>query len=56
VPLVLVLEKLYEPPLWVHAVIWLPLCVGLSLWLLPRVKGAVFGLLWALKVGAPRPV
>lgn len=56
IPLVLVLEKLYEPALWIHAVLWLPLCVGLCLWLLPRVKGAVFGLLWALRVSSPRPV
>jgi uncharacterized protein (DUF983 family) len=55
VPLVLLIEKLYEPALWVHAVLWLPLCVGLSLWLLPRVKGAVIGVLWALRVRS-RPV
>ncbi|HEX2885526.1 DUF983 domain-containing protein [Vineibacter terrae] len=53
VPLVLLLEKLYEPALWVHAVLWLPLSIGLSLWLLPRVKGAVIGVLWALQ-GRPQ--
>ena len=56
VPLVLLVEKLYEPALWVHAALWLPLCVGLSLWLLPRVKGAVIGVLWALRVGSRQPL
>ena len=56
VPLVLVVEKLYEPALWIHGALWLPLCVGLSLWLLPRVKGAVIGVLWALRVRSRQPV
>lgn len=45
---VLVLEKALAPPSWVHLALWLPLTVGLSLWLLPRVKGALVGLQWAL--------
>jgi uncharacterized protein (DUF983 family) len=56
VPLVLMVEKTWEPALWVHAALWMPLSIGLSLWLLPRVKGAVIGLLWALRVRAPQPV
>jgi uncharacterized protein (DUF983 family) len=56
VPLILLVEKLYEPALWVHAALWLPLCIGLSLWLLPRVKGAVIGVLWALRVRSRQPV
>ena len=55
VPLVLLVEKLYEPDLWVHAVLWLPLGLGLCLWLLPRVKGATLGVLWALKIRSPQP-
>jgi uncharacterized protein (DUF983 family) len=31
-------------------VIWLPLLVLMSLWLLPRVKGALVGLQWALRM------
>lgn len=54
VPMILVVEKLYQPALWLHGVLWLPLCLGLSLWLLPRVKGATIGLLWALRVGASK--
>jgi uncharacterized protein (DUF983 family) len=56
VPLVLLVEKLHEPALWVHAALWVPLCVVMSLWLLPRVKGAVIGLLWALRVRSRQAV
>lgn len=47
---VLLLEKAYAPPSWVHLALWLPLTVILSLWLLPRVKGALVGLQWALRM------
>ncbi len=47
---VLVLEKNVAPPSWVHLALWLPLTVGLSLWLLPRVKGALVGLQWSLRM------
>lgn len=47
---VLIAERLYAPPTWVHLAIWLPMTVILSLWLLPRVKGALVGLQWALKM------
>jgi uncharacterized protein (DUF983 family) len=56
VPLVLMVEKVWEPALWIHAALWMPLSVGLSLLLLPRVKGAVIGVLWALRVRTPQPV
>jgi uncharacterized protein (DUF983 family) len=46
----LVLEQTYAPDTWVHLVIWLPLTVVLSLWLLPKVKGALVGLQWALRM------
>lgn len=41
-------ETTYAPPLWVHALIWGPLVVLMSLWLLPRIKGALIGYQWAL--------
>jgi uncharacterized protein (DUF983 family) len=47
---VLLLEKAFAPPSWVHLALWLPLTVLLSLWLLPRVKGALVGLQWALRM------
>ncbi len=46
----LVLEQTYAPETWVHLMIWLPLTVILSLWLLPKVKGALVGLQWALRM------
>ena len=45
---VLCLERAASPPSWVHAVIWLPLTLACTLYLLPRVKGALIGLQWAL--------
>lgn len=45
--LVLTIEQMYGPPLWVHVAIFLPMLVGLSLFLLPRIKGALVGLQWA---------
>lgn len=47
VPSLLIVEKLWSPNLWLHAAIWLPLTVILTLGLLPRVKGAIIGLQWA---------
>lgn len=47
---VLVLEQAYAPPTWVHMALWLPLTIIMSLWLLPRVKGALVGLQWALRM------
>lgn len=56
VPLVLVVEKIAsQPPLWVHALLWLPLSVALALYLLPRIKGAVIALLWVQRIAAPKP-
>ena len=45
---VLALEKAFAPSMWLHSLIWLPLTVVASMWLLPRVKGALIGLQWAL--------
>ncbi|MGQ0671353.1 MAG: DUF983 domain-containing protein [Hyphomicrobium sp.] len=47
---VLLLEQAYAPDTWVHYVIWLPLLLVLSLLLLPRIKGALVGLQWALRM------
>jgi uncharacterized protein (DUF983 family) len=59
VPLVLMVEVAFQPSLWLHAAIWLPLVLLLSLALLPRVKGAIIGLQWAFGMhgfGAPGSV
>jgi len=56
IPLVLVMERYFrEPPLWVHALIWLPFSVLLALWLLPRIKGAVIALLWSHSIHSAKP-
>lgn len=47
---VLALEQAYAPASWVHAAIWLPLGVVMSLVLLPVAKGALVGLQWALRM------
>jgi len=47
VPLVLIVEQTWHPVLWLHMALWLPLVILLSLYLLPRLKGAVIGLQWA---------
>jgi uncharacterized protein (DUF983 family) len=53
VPLVLALEIYADhPPLWFHALLWLPLSIVLALLLLPRIKGSVIALLWTHRIGA----
>jgi uncharacterized protein (DUF983 family) len=47
---VLAAEKAFQPSTLVHLVLWVPLTLGMSLWLLPRVKGALVGLQWALRM------
>ena len=42
------LERGLSPPTLVHLAIWLPLTLIGTLLLLPRVKGALVGLQWAL--------
>jgi uncharacterized protein (DUF983 family) len=53
VPGMLWLERAHAPDLWIHAAIWLPLTLGLSLALMRPVKGATIGLM--LKLGFGRP-
>ena len=48
IPLAFIVERVWQPPYWVHAALWLPLTLGLTFALMPIVKGAVVGLQWAL--------
>ena len=48
IPLVLIVERVWQPSYLVHAIMWLPLTLALTLALMPIVKGAVVGLQWAL--------
>ena len=47
---ILVLEQNYALDLWLQLAIWLPAVVLLSLWLLPRVKGALVAYQWACRM------
>jgi uncharacterized protein (DUF983 family) len=48
VPLLLAFEVAFRPPLWVHALVWVPVTIAACLALLPVVKGTIVGLQWAL--------
>lgn len=55
---VLALEKALAPAIWVQMALWLPLTAAMSLLLLPRVKGVLVALQWALRMhgfGEPPP-
>lgn len=43
-------ERRYSPPIALELGFWLLVTLVLTLWLLPRVKGAIVGLQWALKM------
>jgi uncharacterized protein (DUF983 family) len=47
VPLALAVEIAFAPPYWLHAVLWLPLTIGLAIGLLQPIKGAIVGWQWA---------
>lgn len=50
---ILALEQAFQPhgvETWIQLAIWLPMTVGLSLLLLPRIKGMLVGLQWALRM------
>jgi uncharacterized protein (DUF983 family) len=50
VPIALAVETAFTPPYWLHALLWLPLTVGMSLALLQPIKGTLVGLQWALRM------
>lgn len=47
---ILIVERNFPIDMWLQLAIWCPIVVLLSLWLLPRVKGALVGYQWALKM------
>ena len=47
IPKALLVRQIFEPPLWMQFVIWLPVVMIATFWLLPVVKGAFIGLQWA---------
>ena len=48
IPPVLWIEKAYQPPMWLHMVVWLPLFAIVCTLLLRPVKGATVGLMTRL--------
>lgn len=51
VPLILMNEMSASPwPLWLHAAVWLPLTIIVTLLLMPRIKGAIIGMQWGLRL------
>lgn len=48
VPLLLVTEQIYHPPVWLHMSIWPALAIALTLGLLPVIKGGVVGVMWSV--------
>lgn len=46
VPLALALELAVQPPLWLHALLWLPLALGVCVALLRPFRGVMFTLQW----------
>jgi uncharacterized protein (DUF983 family) len=50
VTFLMVTEAAYAPAFWIHALLWFPMTIGLSLGLLQPVKGAVVALQWKLRM------
>jgi uncharacterized protein (DUF983 family) len=48
-PIVLALEQSFELVMWVELAIYLPLVMLLTLALLPRCKGVILAMMWAMK-------
>ncbi len=48
IPIALLVERFYAPPLWVFACLFSVLALVTALLALPRVKGAIIGWQWAL--------
>ncbi|MGI9479443.1 MAG: DUF983 domain-containing protein [Hyphomicrobiaceae bacterium] len=47
---VLAMEQAMKPSVWLHAAIWMPFVIISCLLLLPRIKGILVGLQWALRM------
>jgi len=50
VPAVLLVEQTLQPEIWVQMALWMPATLGLTLALLPRIKGTIIGAQWLLNV------
>lgn len=50
----LIVEVNFSPPYWLHAILWLPLTIGLCLTLLPPLKSTLFALQYRNQAGEGR--
>ena len=50
IPLVLITERLWAPPLALHFTVWTIATLAFTFALMPAVKGAIVGLQWALRM------
>jgi uncharacterized protein (DUF983 family) len=48
-PIILILEQTFQIAMWVEFAVYLPLVTLLTLLVLPRCKGVILALLWAMK-------
>jgi uncharacterized protein (DUF983 family) len=55
VPIILMIEQNFAPPVPLQLLIYMPLTVLLTLALLPRCKGVILALLWATKAEGSEP-
>jgi uncharacterized protein (DUF983 family) len=49
-PLVFMVDRTWQPPMWLHMVVWLPLFTVLCMALLRPVKGGVVGWMYCLGI------
>ena len=50
IPIAAVVERAFMPAMWVHMVLWISLSLAAALFSLPRIKGALVALQWALRM------
>ena len=50
VPLVLIVYQTYQPTMWISMIAWPAVTLALTLGVLPLIKGATVGVMWALRL------
>jgi len=50
IPVLWFVGRYYDPPMLPQMIIWPLVIAVLAIWLLPRIKGAIVGLQWAVKM------
>lgn len=55
VPLILIWQRMSDPPTWLMSVVFVPLTLALTLALMGRVKGAIVGLMLSLNMLKTEP-